>query len=197
MHPIFAMNNRDRMKEISRNIPLSMCLHEAGHFLVARAIGVQFNLLRLSDFLHADDAVHDNVRAEDSSAVMINRAGLSERDLISIVLGGYVGELCLYDESYIKSGGAYFTRIVNTANDAAELARIQPRLRASPPRTHREIEKLLIDSLKAVQHRPYLLLARNLKGFRESVSNLHARWEAVKFRALVGADNLFLPEQKV
>jgi hypothetical protein len=194
MHPIFMKTNSERRLDIATNTPLSICLHEAGHFHVACGVGLRFSVLHLPHFDRDNGGQEpDHTSGANLPAVTINKRGLSPEAMISVLLGGYVGELCLYDRSYIDGGGDYSTCVMEAANDARDLVRIQPLLGPTLPETRQEIEKLLVSSLKYVNLKPYLLLARDIKGFRESVSNLYARWKAIDFHALTGGAELFLP----
>lgn len=182
MHPIFALSNPERLRAIRDDLTLSVCLHEAGHAWVACALGAPFTMLHLPD-LSGPARTYKPVRAGDAvlPAVQINASGLGRKDRISILLGGYAGELCLHEHSYIVEGGAFFTRIAGSANDAARIARI---LGQPEPTTHLAIEQVLVTALRGVGHKPYSLLARDLAGFRRWVSRLHAAWEAESFRSL-------------
>ena len=123
----------------------------------------------------------DAANAATLPAVLVNAAGLSREDRITILLGGYAKELCLYDRDNIAGKGVFFTRLTRSADDAAGVARILGR---PQPNTVPEVERLLVEALIGVRHRPYALLARDLVGFRCRVSRLHAAWERAGFRSM-------------
>ena len=182
MHTIFNRSNPERLRAIRDDFAVSLCLHEAGHAWVARACGAPFTMVHLPD-LNGRAQVHRAapIEATDPPAVIANAAGLSRNDRISVLLGGYVGELCLYDRTYIEGGGEFFTRLADSADDAAEIARI---LGLPKPGTTVEVEKMLVAALKGARHKPYTLLTRDLGGFRSWVSRLHAAWEREGFRSM-------------
>lgn len=181
MHPIFALSNPARLRAIHDDFALSVCLHEGGHAWVARALGAPYTTLHLPDLSGRTGVEQATTDDATPPAVLVNAAGLSRTDRISVLLGGYAGELCLYDRDYVASGGAFATRLDHSGNDAAGLARILGR---PEPTTIPSIERVLVEALIGVRHRPYALLARDLAGFRRWVSRLHAAWEQEGFRGL-------------
>jgi hypothetical protein len=182
MHPIFALSDPERLCAIRNDLTLSLCLHEAGHAWVARALGAPFTMLHLPD-LSGPARTYKPVLVGDAvlPAVLVNAEGLGRRDRISILLGGYAGELCLYERSYLVEGGELFTRIAHSADDAAGIARL---LGLPEPADDAAVEGLLVAALKAADYWPYALLTRDLGGFRRWVSRLHAAWAAESFRRL-------------
>jgi hypothetical protein len=182
MHPIFTRPNAERLRAIQDNLALSVCLHEGGHAWVARALGAPFTTLRLPD-LNAPAQTDEPAPANENAlpAVLTNTRGLSRNDRICVLLGGYAGELCLYDHTYIAGGGAFFTRLDGSADDARDIARI---LGLPEPATIPAAERMLVADLKGARQKPYTLLTRDLDGFRRWVSQLHTAWEHEGFRGL-------------
>ncbi|OAH29766.1 hypothetical protein AX289_29595 [Methylorubrum populi] len=182
MHPIFTRPNPERLRAIRDDFPLSVCLHEAGHAWVSRALGAPFTVLRLPD-LNAPPRTTEPGPADADAldGVRVDAAGFSRNDRISVLLGGYAGELCLYDYAYLARGGELFTRLSHSIDDAAAIAQILSRPR---PTTIQAAERILVEALTAVNRKPYNLLARDLAGFRRWVSRLHAAWEREGFRGL-------------
>lgn len=182
MHQIFALSNPARLRAIRDDFTLSLCLHEAGHAWVARACGAPYTMLHLPN-LSGQTQVDEASPVEDAvpPAVLINASGLSRSDRISILLGGYAGELCLYDHTYVAEGGEFFTRLAESTDDAADIARI---LGLPKPVTTSAVEKMLVDALKGARYKPYTLLTQDLADFRHWVSQLHAAWEQEGFRSM-------------
>lgn len=92
--------------------------------------------------------------------------------------------------SYLVEGGELFTRIADSADDAAGIARL---LGLPETADDAAVEGLLVAALKAADYRPYALLTRDLGGFRRWVSRLHAAWAAESFRRLGLLDDLLPP----
>ena len=182
MHMIFDRSNPERLRAIRDDFALSLCLHEAGHAWVARACGAPFTMLNLPD-LSGQAQVQRSapVVTTDPPAVLASAAGLSRNDRICVLLGGYAGELCLYDHAYVAGGGEFFTCLDYSADDAAKIARI---LGLPKPDTTVAVEKMLVAALTGARHKPYTLLTRDLGGFRRWVSRLHAAWEREGFRSM-------------
>lgn len=182
MNSIFTRPNTERLRAIQDDFALSVCLHEGGHAWVARALGTPFTTLRLPD-LNAQARTDGPAPANENAlpAVLTNTRGLSRNDRICVLLGGYAGELCLYERSYIEKGGAFFTRLDCSADDARDIARI---LGLPEPTTIPAAEKMLVAALKGARQKPYTLLTRDLDGFRRWVSRLHTAWEHEGFRGL-------------
>jgi hypothetical protein len=193
MHPIFALSNLARSRTVRENPPLSICLHQAGHVCVARALGVPFGLFGLPDLNTVGAGAQDAIRIGDDRlpSIAVGTAGLSGEAVMSILLGGYAGELCLYDRDYVAAGGDHYTRVLDSAADAARLATILGL--PDEPTSHDEIQAVLVAALLGLRYRPYDLLAGDLTGFRASVSRLHAAWEATGFRSFVVPENLLPP----
>lgn len=191
MHPIFALSNPARLRTIRDDFALSVCLHEGGHAWVARELGAPYTTLHLPDLNDATGNA-EVAPANDTElpAVMVNAAGLSRNDRICVLLGGYAGELCLYDRDYIAGDNAFFTRLSHSADDAAGIART---LGLPEPVTIPAVEKMLVAALKGARNKPYTLLTRDLAGFRRWVSRLHAAWEREGFRG-VGLRADLLPD---
>ncbi|OHV14802.1 hypothetical protein BK022_23710 [Methylorubrum extorquens] len=191
MHAIFTHSNPERLRAIRGDLALSVCLHEAGHAWVARALRAPFTTLHLPDLGAPIQHTGPAPANEDAlPAVLTSTAGLSSDDRISILLGGYAGELCLYERSYIEKGGQFFTQLDRSIDDAAEIARILGRLE---PTTTLAAERVLVDAFVGVGRRPHTLLARDLSGFRRWVSRLHAAWEREGFRSM-GLNSDLLPD---
>lgn len=182
MHPIFALSDLERLHAIRDDLALSLCLHEAGHVWIALALGAPITRFHMPD-ISGPARTYRPVRVRDEvlPAVAVNAIGLGRRDRISILLGGYVGEICLYEPGYLAVGGEFFTRITHSADDAASIAQILgwPELADDVG-----VERLLEAAQKATNHRPYALLTRDLSGFRRWVSRLHAAWAAEDFSDL-------------
>lgn len=193
MHPIFNESNIARSRTIRENLPLSICLHEAGHVCVARALGVSGGLFGLPDLNAVEAGTQDAIRigTDRLPSVVVGTSGLSGKAVISILLGGYAGELCLYERDYIAAGGEHYTRVLNTADDAARVATILGL--PGKPTTHGEIEAVLVAALLGLGRRPYDLLASDLTGFRRCVSRLHAAWEVTGFQSFVVPEDLLPP----
>lgn len=182
MHPIFALSDPERLRAIRDDLALSLCLHEAGHAWIGRALGAPFTMLHLPDLSGPARTYHPvRVGNEVLPTVLVNASGLGRRDRIGILLGGYVGELCLYEPGYLAEGGEFLTRITHSADDAAAIARILGRPELADDAG---VERLLVAALKAADYKPYTLLTRDLAGFRRWVSRLHAAWLAEDFRGL-------------
>ncbi|MGE8131713.1 hypothetical protein ACQKQD_32675 [Methylobacterium sp. NPDC080182] len=182
MHPIFTRPSPERLRAIRDEFPLSVCLHEAGHAWVGRALGAPFTTLRLPDLNAPPRATEPGpADAEALDGVRVNTAGFSRSDRISALLGGYAGELCLYEHTYLARNGEFFTRLDCSIDDAAAIAKIVGR---PTPTTVRAAERILVEALMAVNRKPYTLLTRDLAGFRRWVSRLHAAWEHAGFRGL-------------
>lgn len=184
MHPIFTRSNAERLRAIRDDFPLSLCLHEAGHAWVSRALGAPFTTLRLPDLnapARTDELAPANENADARDGVRVNAAGFSCSDRISALLGGYAGELCLYEYAYLARGGEFYTRLDDSIDDAMKIARILGR---PAPTTAQAAERILVEALKLVNRKPYSLLARDLPRFRRWVSRLHTAWEHEGFRGL-------------
>lgn len=191
MHTIFTRPNPERLRAIKDDLALSVCLHEGGHAWVARALGARFTMLRLPD-LNVPTQTAEPILANENAlpAVLTNTGGFSRADRVSALLGGYAGELCLYEYAYIARGGEFFTRLDRSIDDAGSIARILGR---PNPTTIQAAERVLVDAMAGVGQKPYALLARDLSGFRRWVSRLHAAWEQEGFRSL-GLRTDLLPE---
>jgi hypothetical protein len=179
LHPIFALPNPERCQRIRADRRLSICLHELGHFLVARKFKAPFAALALPD-LGPD--VDWNAPAHLPS-VVISTKGLSQRAKLGISVAGYAGELCLFDKEYVQAGNEIHVCAAACANDAAAIVK-DGRLPVSPGNDPGEIQRVLIGCIQALRFEPYNMLYDDVVGFRRRVTKLHGAWQDHGFRGM-------------
>lgn len=185
LHPVFAMANPERCRHIRGDLKLSICLHELGHFLIAREHKAPFAAIVLPDLspdVDPDAPAHE-------PATMVNTAGLSQHAKLGIFVAGYAGELCLFDQEYVRAGKEIHVCAAACANDAAAIIK-DGRLPVTPPTDPGEIQRVLISCIKALGFEPYNMLYRNIGHFRRRVTRLHRLWEAHGFRSMAVAGDV-------
>ena len=193
LHPIFALANSERCQRIKGDLRLSICLHELGHFLVAHGYEAPFAAIALPD-LGPD--VDQNAPAH-MPATVVNTAGLSKSAKLAMCVAGYAGELCLFDQEYVRANGEHYTSVMASANDAAAIMRMDRKSFNPATASHTDIEGILVACLRAVQFEPYNMLYRDVGHFRRRVSRLYRLWESHSFRGLtVTGDVLDRPAQQ-
>ncbi len=179
MHPIFSLPNPDRCRTIKQDVRMSICLHELGHYRVARHFGAPFAAIMLPE-------LPVGPRADGPTffpSTMLNTAGASQTQLLSIYVAGYAGELCLFDKAHVQSGGEIHVCAAGCANDAAAIMSIG-KLPITAPNDTDDIQRVLVGCIQALQFEPYNILYGDVVGFRRAVSVLYAQWKAVGFRGL-------------
>jgi len=179
LHPIFSLPNPERCQRIRADRHLSICLHELGHFLVARKFKAPFAALALPD-LGPD--VDWNSPAHLPS-VVISTKGLSQRAKLGISVAGYAGELCLFDKEYVQAGNEIHVCAAACANDAAAIVK-DGRLPVSPGNDPGEIQRVLIGCIQALRFEPYNMLYDDVVGFRRRVTKLLGAWQDHGFRGM-------------
>ncbi len=179
LHPIFSLPNPERSRRIRADRRLSICLHELGHFLVARKLKAPFAALALPD-LGPD--VDWNAPAHFPS-VVISTKGLSQRAKLGISVAGYAGELCLFDKEYVHAGKEIHVCAAACANDAAAIVK-DGNLPVSPGNDPGEIQRVLIGCIQALRFEPYNMLYDDVVGFRQRVTTLHGTWQGHGFRGM-------------
>lgn len=179
LHPVFALPNPERCQHIRGDLKLSICLHELGHFLVARKHEAPFAAIMLPN-LGPD--VNPNAPAYEPST-MVNAAGLSQRARLGIFVAGYAGELCLFDKEYVQAGKEIHVCAAACANDAAAIVK-DGRLPARPGSDPGEIQRVLIGCIQALRFEPYNMLYDDVAGFRRRVTKLHGAWQEQAFRGM-------------
>ena len=185
LHPVFALPNPERCRHIQGNLKLSICLHELGHFLVAREHAAPFAAIVLPD-LSPD--VNPDAPAHEPST-MVSTAGLSQRAKLGIFVAGYAGELGLFDQEYVRGGKGIHVCAAACANDAAAIIKVA-RLPITPPTDPGEIQRTLINCIQALGFEPYNMLYRNIGRFRRQVTRLHGLWEAHDYRGMAVAGDV-------
>jgi len=182
LHPVFTSPNLERCRHIRGDLKLSICLHELGHFLVAREHKAPFAAITLPDLspgVNSDAPVHE-------PSTMVSTAGLSQRAKLGIVVAGYAGELCLFDQEYVRAGMEIHVCAAACANDAAAIVKVG-RLPIKPPTDPGEIQHTLINCIQALGFEPYNMLYRDIGRFRRRVTRLHGLWEAHDYRGIAVA----------
>jgi hypothetical protein len=126
--------------------------------------------------------VNMNVPAHEPTT-MVNAAGLSQRAKLGIFVAGYTGELCLFDQEYVRAGKEIHVCAAACANDAAAIVKAG-RLPITPPTDPGEIQRILIGCIQALGFEPYNMLYRNIGRFRRRATRLHGLWEAHDYRGM-------------
>lgn len=179
MHPIFSLPNPERCRAIKEDIRMSICLHELGHFRVARHYRVPFAAIMLPE-------LPVGPRVDGSTlfpSMMLNTAGASQTQLLSICVAGYAGELCLFDKAHVQSGGEIHVCAAGSANDAAAILKIG-KLSIVALKDTNDIQRVLVGCVQSLKFEPYNILYCDVAGFRRTASVLYAQWKAVGFQGL-------------
>lgn len=179
MDPIFSLPHPERCRAIKQDVRMSICLHELGHFRVARHYRAPFAAIVLPELPVGPQSDGPTL----FPSTVLNTAGLSQKQLLSIYVAGYAGELCLFDKAHMQSDGEIHACVAESANDAAAIVSIGMLPVAAPNDTD-DIQRVLVGCVQALRFEPYNILYGDIVGFRRAVSVLYAQWKVVGFQGL-------------